>query len=281
MAIITVSRGTYAGGEFLARSLAERLGYQFLSRETIFESAAREYGVSVETLTAAMEKPPSFWEQFGSERLKYRNYVRAALCRQAVGEKLVYHGHAGHLLLAGVSHVIRVRVVADMEYRISSVTRQQKLDRKEAIDYIRRIDRERARWAHFLYGVDWNDASLYDVVLNLARMSVASACDVVIRMVDLEEFRPTMESIKRMESLALSSRVWATLARDPRTALADVEVTADDGEVTVAGAARSFEVVRAIPQVASGVEGVKGVRCEIAVGANRGAPRENGGNRLP
>ncbi|MGD0266537.1 MAG: cytidylate kinase family protein, partial [Candidatus Methylomirabilota bacterium] len=39
MAIIAVSRGTFSGGEALARHLAERLGYQWISREVILQTA--------------------------------------------------------------------------------------------------------------------------------------------------------------------------------------------------------------------------------------------------
>lgn len=269
MAVITVSRGTWAGGEALARSLSERLGYRFLSREELFNSAASEYGIAIDDLAAVMDKPPSFWQQFDGARLRYKNYVRAALCQRALDGNLVYLGHAGHLLLSGISHVIRVRVIADMDYRVASVMEHQKLDRKAAAGYVKRMDAERERWARFLYGVDWNDPALYDVVLNLARMSVYAATETVLRMIELDEFRPTAQSAKAMQGLALGSRVWAALTRDARTSEADVEVTAEDGVVTITGAARSFSVIQVIPEVAGAIEGVKELRCEIAVASNR------------
>ena len=280
MAIITISRGTYSGGRTLAECLAQRLGYECVSREVILD-AASQYGIPAEKLVAAMEKPPSLWQQLTGERVDYLNYVRAALCERARNGNLVYHGHAGHLLLAGVSHVIRVRVIADMEYRIDAVMRRLNLTRSEAIAYIKKVDRERVQWTRFLYGVDWHDASLYDVVLNLKQMSIASACEIVVRMTALDDFRPTPESIRAMNGLALSSRVWAALARDPRTAAADVKVSAEDGTVTVSGTTRSWSVVEAVPVVAGQVEGVKEVKCEIGIGSiydpirkpTRGGPR--------
>lgn len=269
MAVITVSRGTYSGGETVAKLLAERLEYQFLSREALFNSTASEYGIPIDRLVAAMEKPPSFWQQFDSERLRYRNYVRAALCAEARGGNLVYHGHAGHLVLAGVSHVIRVRVIADMNYRVASVIETRGLSRKDAISHIRKMDFERGRWARFLYGIDWGDSSLYDVTLNLAHMSALSAAEVVLRMVDLEEFKPTPQSLRTMDGLALGSRIWATLARNPRTASADLEVTAEDGVVTVMGAARSFAAIQAIAEVAGQVEGIRELKFDVAVASSR------------
>ena len=86
MAIIAISRGTFSGGEALARRLAERLGYQCISREVILQ-AAWGYGVPAEELTAAMEKPPWLWERLFGERAAYLTFVRAALCEHARGAR--------------------------------------------------------------------------------------------------------------------------------------------------------------------------------------------------
>jgi len=40
--------------------------------------------------------------------------VTAVLLDHARQGNLIYHGHVGHLLLSGISHVLRVRVIADM-----------------------------------------------------------------------------------------------------------------------------------------------------------------------
>jgi len=264
MSIIAISRGTFSGVEALAQSLAERLGYRCVSREIVLE-AAKAYGISTEKLTAAMEKPPSFWEWLGGERAAYLVFFRAALCEHAREDNLVYHGHVGHLLLPGISHVIRVRVIADMEFRIKAAMQAQNLARKEAMAYIQKVDNERMQWARFLFHVEWNDPNLYDAVLNLSRMSIATACDLVACMTEREEFKPTAASLKAMQDLALSSRVSAVLARDNRTMTTELRVAADDGIVTIGGTA-SRAVANAVPLVVGQIAGVKEVRNEVRVG---------------
>ncbi len=264
MPIITISRGTFSGGKALAECLSGRLGYPCVSREVIVDAAC-EYGISLEKLTAAMEKPPSFWEQLTGERADYLNYVRVALCERALGGNLVYHGHAGHLLLRGITSVIRVRVIAGMEFRIREAMERLHVGRKEAIAQIRKYDLARVKWTRFLYNVDWYDASLFDVVLNLEHMGIEGACEVVAHMAELECFQPTPESQKAMENLGLSCRVWAALAKDPRTSPAAVRVTANDGIVTITGSSRLEDAIEAIPSVAGQVEGVKEVRCEVGM----------------
>ncbi len=264
MAIIMISRGTFSGGQALAKALAARLGYPCISREEIVE-AASWYAVPAETLAEMAQRPMSLWEPLGGERTAHIMSLRAALCERAEQGDLVYHGHAGHLLLPGISHVIRVRIIADMEFRIESVMRSHGLSRELAVSYIEKIDRERAEWTQFLYGIEWDDPSHYDVVLNLSRMSIASASESVARMAEQPDFQPTPESRKIVRDLGLGSRIWVALARDARTKATDVVVMADDGLVTIVGKARSPEVRDAVAAVAGRVEGVKEVRSRVGV----------------
>jgi cytidylate kinase len=262
MSIIAISRGTFSGGEAVAKGVAERLGYRCVSREVIFE-AAWGYGVPAEELMAAMEKPPAFWERLGGKRTAYLLCMQAALCQYARGGNLVYHGYLGHRHLPGIAHVLRVRVIANKEFRIRAAMAQQHFWRHEAIAYIEKVDKERRQWTKFLFDVDWDDPSLYDLVLNLECMSMATACDTVVQLAGRPEYSPTAASLKAMQDLALSSQVRAVLARDPRITEATLEVAADDGVVTVTGTTRSPPVVEAVPMVARGVDGVKEIRSAV------------------
>ena len=262
MSIIAISRGTFSGGEALATGVAERLGYRCVSREVLLE-AAWGYGVPVDKLDAAMEKRPPLWERLIGKRTAYFTFVRAALCDQALEGRLVYHGYVGHLVFPGVSHVLRVRAIADMDYRIQAAMRHQGLARKDAVAYVERVDKERRQWARSVFDVEWDDPALYDVVLNLSRMSVATACETVVRLAASGEFQPTAASLKALRDLTLGNRVAAMLARDERTRGADLVVSADDGVVTVTGTTQSPALREAVPAVAREVTGVKDVRPEV------------------
>ena len=219
--------------------VAERLGYRCLSRETNLETAAREYGVPAEDLAVAMEKRPAFWLRVLGERTAHLTFVRAALCAQARADNLVFHGHVGHLLLPGVSHIIRVRVFADLDYRVTAAREQQGLGPAEALAYIDKVDKERRQWVRFLIGVEWDDPNLYDVVLHLSRVSLGTACEMVTCLTESDAFKATPDSRRAMENLWLASRVAAKLAVDPRTRDVAVEVVAEGGIVTITGETRS------------------------------------------
>ncbi len=162
MAIITISRGTFSGGNALAECLSAQLGYPRLGREEAISEAEKEYGISLEKLTAAVKNPPSIWQQTIGPRVAYLKCLTAAIMDHAKDGDLVYHGYAGHLLLSGVPQVLRVRVIAGIESRIEMAIKQMNLSRNEAVEYIEKVDKERSRWTHFLYGLEWQDPVLYD-----------------------------------------------------------------------------------------------------------------------
>jgi cytidylate kinase len=236
VAVITISRGTLSGGERVANCLALILGYRVISREVLAE-AAKQYGVNEETLAHGLEQPPSFWDRFRIERQIYLTVIRAMLCQLVREDNVVYHGYAGHLLLQGIEHVLRVRVIAPMAYRIQAVMSARGLSEKEAEAYIRRKEQDRISWTRFLYGVEWRDPGLYDLVLNLERVSIDTACQVIAGMVDRPDFRLGEESRRQLEDLYLSSHVRARLFLNPRigAAAAKLTVTAANGAVRLAG----------------------------------------------
>ena len=135
MAIITISRGTFSGGQTVAECVAERLGYRCISREVLVD-AAGQYGVPLEKLSKALDDAPGFLERLTTERVNYLAYIQAALCKEVEHGEVVYHGHGGHLLLSGLPHVLSVRVVADMEFRIRAAMDRRHLSRDEAIQFI-------------------------------------------------------------------------------------------------------------------------------------------------
>lgn len=268
MAIISISRGTFSGGKDLAESVANQLGYPCLGREDVLLEVGEQYGISQKELTQAIIQAPPFWQQVPGRRIAYLMCLTAVLLKRAQDGNLVYHGHAGHFLFTGIPHVIRVRVIADMEYRIRSGMERMNFSRDEAIVYIEKMDRERIKWTRFLYGIEWGDPAQYDVVLNLERMSLEGASRTIVGMTELKDFKVTAESRKASENLMVSSGVWAALVKDERTRAAAVQVVADHGVVTISGKASTGKVVDAIPLVAGQVPGVTRVRNEVGIGSD-------------
>lgn len=256
MAIITISRGSFSGGKLLAECLANTLGYRCVDRDVIVEKAAA-YGLPHAELQNALVKPPSFWDRFKHSKYIYLTVIQAALAEEVSQGGAVYHGHAGHLLLRGISHVLRARIVATMPFRIQMVEERLKLNRADAIAHIEKMDQDRKKWAHYLYGVEWGDPELYDLVLNLEALDIKTGCDIIATAARKPCFEETPESKAAMGNLVLASRVRANLAVSAQTSNLEVDVQASNGAVSIKGKLSSRaqrgaveEVVRKVPGVA-------------------------------
>lgn len=236
MSIITISRGTFSGGSKLASCLADNLGYRILSWELLVE-AAEQYGVRHDDLRKGLEKAPRFWDRFRIDKQIYLAVVAAALCREAREGNLVFHGHAGHLLLQGVDQVLRVRVIAPMEMRVEVAMAAEGMERREALDSIEARDAERKSWTRFIYGVEWTDPALYDLVINLEHVSIEAACDLVRDLAELPEYQMTEEGLRRIDDLFLANHVRAKLFLNPTIAAvaSKIQVKAEAGEVYLSG----------------------------------------------
>jgi cytidylate kinase len=230
--IICVSRGSMSRGKEFAEALARKLDYPVLGREDLIEAAIKD-GIQVGKLETSMMNPRAFTERLARERDHYLAFSTAYLCDRALAGPLVYHGRTGHLLLRSVSHVLRVRVVADEEYRIKATMARLGIGREAARRYLADVEEDRRNWVRSMYGVAWEDTSQYDAIVNVERMSVQNASSALVGMTQLPEFQMTPASRRALEELRLGAQARLLLARDPRTSRYLFTVSAHAGIVTV------------------------------------------------
>lgn len=266
MAIVTISRGTLSGGRMLAEALSGALGYRCIDRDTLVKRAATAR-VSEYDLRAALEEPPQFPGALSHKRYLYLALIQAALTEEVREGRAVYHGMAGHLLLKGAPGLLRLRIVAPMDFRVDMARERLKLSRGEAIAYIGAMDRDRRNWTRFLYGVDWGDPTLYDLVINLDRMTLAQACRLSAAVAADPDLEFSARSREAMGDFALASRVRAALAQDLDTLNLEVEVTCHAAHVLIRGDSAAEETA-AIGRVVTRIPGVKG----FTIGAATSSP---------
>ncbi len=237
MAIITISRGSLSGGTRFATCLGETLGYRVISREDLVAAASRLYGIDEESLRRGLTRGPSFLERFRVDRATYLAVAKATLCRMVRDDNAVYHGNAGQFLLEGVGHVFRLRIIAPMVFRIEAARNEYGLNREEAIAFIEARDAERRSWTRYLYGIEWGDPSLYDLVINMEKISFETACHMVEAAVAEGEMIPSERDIQRLHDLYLEAHVTASLFLDPKigAVAAGIQVVASGDTVELKG----------------------------------------------
>lgn len=262
MSIITLSHSAFGGGRIIAERVASVLDHRCISREVLIEASQR-YGIPEVKFTEVLETEPHWWERWLESLRLYRITLQAAMCEVAQEGKLVYHGRAGQELFPGIRHVLKVLVVAPMEYRVEQVKARKGLDEEDAREFLKELDRIRTRRLKAIFGVDWRDPSRYDLVVNLARMSTETAAFLILETVQREEYHATPESERAFQDLTVSARVQAALATSPKTRNIILNVRADNGQVHVSGILADPDLEEEILRVTKRVPGVKGVTTEI------------------
>ncbi len=228
MSIITISRGSYSMGKEVAEKVAEKLGYQCLSREVILD-ASDLYQIPEIKLVKAIHDSPGILDRIGGSKKAYVAYYQSALAGRIKNDNVVYHGLAGHVLLKGIPHVLKVRIIADLEDRVAIEMKRENVTRQEALDIIKKDDEERRKWTQSLYGVDPWDSHLYDLVVHIHKFTVDDAVNLICEAANLNQFKATNESQKKMNDLALASRVKAFLIEKHF----DVSVLSESGNIVI------------------------------------------------
>jgi len=212
MAIISISRGSESFGTQVAEKVAQRLGYRCLGREAVFRP---EYlgGVPEQELQWALDQSPLFFERSAHSKDRYIATVRAALLNQLSQDNVVYHGFMGHYFLQEVEHALKVRILAEMDDRVSVTVAREGLDAREARRQLRLRDRDQQRWGRYLYGADPADPAWYDVVLHVGKMGSDGAAAIVCSLAGVDPFQSTEASRKKVRDLALVASVQAALSQ--------------------------------------------------------------------
>jgi hypothetical protein len=179
-------------------------------------------------------------------------------------------GWGATYILRDIPHIPCIRVCAPLDLRTSVVMERMGIDdtavaRKE----VRRNDAAHARVMSHLYHVDYEDALLYDLVLNTARLPVPECIALVRRLLESEPFQETPASRARLQHRKVEASVRAALRSNKVTSQAtpsfDCRYDPETGVVLLSGVATDQEYRSEAERVVRAVPGVKDVSNEMIV----------------
>jgi cytidylate kinase len=261
MAIITISRGSYSKGREIAEHVANRLGYECISRDVLLE-ASEQFNIPEIKLVRALHDAPGVLDRFRSGKQRYVAFIREAFLRHVKTDKVVYHGLAGHFFLQNVAHTLKVRIIADLEDRVETEMARENVDEETAREILKKDDAERRRWAMALYGIDTGDCRLYDLVMHVRKLTEDDAVDLICDTVQREQFTTTKESQQALDDLVLAASAKSAIVKKWPHAEVDVH----DGTVFVTATAvlaQEPQVVNEITRLVKKVPGVAQVRVYV------------------
>lgn len=234
MQVVLISRGSMSSGQALANSLAERLSFRCVCREDLVKSVdslgeyAKKVLKTIHTATRA-------YEQFSQSRRPYLILMRQALLRFIYEGDLIYHGHAGHLLIPDLVWCLRVRIDASMQIRTKNAIERLQLPEAEAYEAVLREDEAMGRWARFMYGKDIRDPKLYDTLFSLDRLSLEGSSAMIEAALKEKEFQPSNKDLQTLEDLCIAARAEAALVMDARLVNHEIRASSRKGQVSLEG----------------------------------------------
>jgi len=261
MSIITVFSASHCHGDEIARRTAEQLGYVCVGDEIFKESLATEK-LSYDKVLRAMHGPASWFNSLTRERERAVASLRVAFAEYVRKDNFVYHGFAGHLLPKSLTHVLRVCILADRDYRIKQAMNEEGLSEKKAARAIEDEDLQRCDWTQYLFNLGPWDRRLYDIKLPLHDLSIDEAVRMIIDGAAKISMQETANVEQNVEDFVLSSKVSVLLVEEGY----DVDVVCHEGDVTITShqpAWRSKNVESKLEELAKSVAGVKNVEAHV------------------
>ncbi|WDP90967.1 MAG: cytidylate kinase-like family protein [Desulfobacter sp.] len=253
MAIITISRGSYRYGKSIAEKLAAKLKYTCISRGQIIDSL-EEFHMPEIKLKRGLHDAFSLLDRFPNGKKRYISAVRAALLRQFMAGDIVYHGLSGHHYIKSISHVLKVRIVADIDSRIQAEMERSGTTADQARLLLKKDDEERRKWAMFLYDIDLFDSSLYNLVIRIGHLSEDDAVNIIADAAQLPLFQETEQSRSELADAALAAMAAKALFDFPTAS-----VRVKEGKLKVGMKIPEDQQAAIAEKVTELLEGVEGM----------------------
>lgn len=197
MHVITISREYGSGGGEIATRLAKALGWRLIDHEAVVQ-VAQELGISVTEAEAqdeyveslgmrllnglSMMQPPmsnALHTPYIPDERAYHEALRRVVEQALATHQVVMVGRGSQMLLRERRDILHVRIIAPLEDRIAYVMQREGLSRESAESRIRYKDGGRERYLQTQYRRHPSDPLLYDLVINVATLSLDNAVELI------------------------------------------------------------------------------------------------------
>jgi cytidylate kinase len=266
MSLITITSGIGCGGMIVANLVSERLKLELYDDERLQEEVVKNL-ISREALGMFDEKAPGLFSRLLSHKPEvYLDLLEALIYEVARRGKGVILGHGAQFLLRDFGCALQVRIHASESTRIRYLMDQQGMSQEAATNMIHKSDNERKGFLQFAFHKDWDDPTLYDLLINRDKLSAGSAAKLIMEVAQSQEIRECSSSaLNAMERLSLSKRIEAALLNN-KIPLMNLHVEVPEkGVAQVTGTLHSEHLRDRLLEVVQVVPGVSQVRSEVNV----------------
>lgn len=201
MAVITISRQFGAGGITLGKMIAESMGYTFADSD-IIQRVAKEANVSTDWIESFEKEAGSKLSRFISSMVSkrwldrvlsdergyldeqiYLDYLVLIIAQFADEGDVVILGRGSQYILNDHPDAVHILLVDEFENRVKFMMARYDMPRKKAERMVGNEDRRRVNLYKRLGKSDYENPQLYHLVLNMGRLNLETAKDMVCNLV--------------------------------------------------------------------------------------------------
>jgi cytidylate kinase len=226
MALITLTKSLGSGGIAIARQVAEQLHIELFDDDRL-QAEALEMGIRTEDLKSLDESAPGLFDRILIKKPDmYLDLMEAVVYKIAQQGQGVIIGHGSQMLLRDFGCALHVRIHSSEKQRMNNLMEENNLSSEAVRKLIRKSDNKRDGFSKFAFHMDLNDPSLYDLVINTAKISRETAARFIVDLASSEEISTcSLTALEAIEKLSLVKKVDAELLRhDVNTAMLHFEV---------------------------------------------------------
>lgn len=265
MALITISGGIGSGAESIAPVVAEAAKLDLYDDQRLQQEAGK-MGIRSEELKN-MEKVPGFFDVLrGRSPELYLDVIESIIYEVSRSGRGVILGHGSPFLLRDFGCAFHVLIHAPETRRIQRIVEHRKLSSKAAEKMMNKSDHERRGFMRFAFHMDWNDPSLYDLVINTGKFGIQGAADLILNATRSPAIQEcSFSALESMERMSLVKKVEAALLKEQfGFTQFHVEVP-ERGTVHVYGYTNTADNKRRMLETAKNVPGVSKIVDEVGV----------------
>ena len=196
MTVLTISREYGSEGRRIAQSVAQTLGYHFVDKRTI-ESVLIQYGFA--EFYKEYEATPSVWDRLDPHKTELIGMLNRVIRGLARHGHVVLLGRGSFAVLRDLADVLNVRIKAPLPLRVKRVMQQRGIfSPEQAQAVVIDSDRVRAAFIETYYGMHWDSAELFDLIIDTGKIAPDLAADwISAAMKALPETRASLEPTTR------------------------------------------------------------------------------------
>jgi cytidylate kinase len=183
---IAVSRLPGSGGAELGQRVAEELDFGCFGVDLV-DRIARERGIQRRLVAGLDEQVRSLIERYVTDSFRSGVFRESEYLRDVVRTvaTLSERGRAviigrGAPFIVPPERSLRVRVVAPLAERIDRVVAERAVSRERASEIVKEATAERREFLQHHFGVDPDDATLYDLIVNTSTLGMDGAATLVV-----------------------------------------------------------------------------------------------------